>query len=133
MTMRVIPTHSSGSGIGAGGLGGGARFLSLSAILAAAFFLSSNILAKSSLLGPDPGVMSCVMAIGGAGAAGREPKPGISWPGIANEGKLTVSVDDAGGAEGGKGGIVGGGAELCWEGGKGGMTGALAGAKVGIG
>jgi hypothetical protein len=105
----TLKTHSSGSGIGGGGAAGGPRFLNLSAILAAAFFLSSNILAKSSPLGAAAGTsLAEVGTVGIECGGGRTPKPGIPEFCMGTDGPARCGPD------GGKGGILdGGGTAVC--------------------
>ena len=100
-------------------------------MLAAAFFLSSSILAKSSLLGPAVGgsAVGSISAEADTGG-GRTPNPGIPkfWAGADGpaglEGKYAggkggMTCEDAETCGGGKGGIVTGG--TC-DGGNGGMV-----------
>jgi len=123
-------TYSSGSGMGGWAEGGGPRFFNLSAILAAAFFLSSSILAKSSEEeGAGAGVSDCGTDAAGAGVGdGLMPKPGMlggsMGPGVAGlamdcEGGNGGSEEGGAFREGAKGGMLGG--AVCWDEGNGGM------------
>ena len=113
MYNDTIKTYSSGSGIDGYAEGGGPRFFSLSAILAAAFFLSSNILANSSALGGAGvgRVVSASDAVGVAIAGGLTPKPGIPDDSVALGGGAGLVCD---GGKGGKDGV-------CCEGANGGI------------
>ena len=113
MYNDTIKTYSSGSGIDGYAEGGGPRFFSLSAILAAAFFLSSNILANSSALGGAGvgKVESASNAVGVAIVEGLAPKPGM------RNGSVALGRGAGLVCDGGKGGKDG----ICCEGANGGI------------